>query len=88
MSTERKRLTGPVHGRIRQLRKARGLKLIDFAAKVGCHVSLASHWEQGWSRPAPKSLAKIAKVLRVTELELVRGEDAYKPYERLLKRAA
>lgn len=85
---ERKRLSGPIHGRIRALREGKGLSLTEFAEAVGVHISVASHWENQRSRPDLSRIQRIAKVLGVTELQLVSGEKAWKPYERLLRRAA
>jgi transcriptional regulator with XRE-family HTH domain len=86
--TPRKRLTGPIHDRLRQLIDDAGLNLTEFADKVGVHISVASHWVNGRSRPGLERLPKIARVLGVTELQLVRNEPAWAPYERLLKRTA
>lgn len=88
MSTPRKRLTGPVHGRIRRLRERAGLTLTEFADQCDVHISVACHWENGRSRPDLSRIPKIAQVLGVSELELVRGEKAWAPYERALRTAA
>lgn len=88
MTTTRKRLTGPIHERLRKLIDEAGLTETEFATKIGAKIWNVSHWVNGWGRPELSRLPKIAKVLKVTELELVRGEEAWAPYERLLRRAA
>lgn len=88
MTTARKRLTGPIHGRLRKLIDEAGLNETEFADRIGAKIWNVSHWVNGWGRPELWRLPKIAKVLGTTELELVRGEKVWAPYERLLKRAA
>lgn len=88
MTTTRKRLSGPFHDRLRKLIDAKGLSETKFAEKIGAKVWNVSHWVNGWGRPELARLPRIASVLGVTELELVRGEKAWAPYERLLRKAA
>ena len=61
------------------------MSLTAFAKKVDVHISVASHWENARSRPDMSRLPRIASVLGVSELMLVRGEPAWRPYERALK---
>lgn len=65
-----------------------GLNLTEFAERVDVHISVASHWENGRSRPDLSRLAKIADVLGVTQLQLVRGEKAWTVYQQALEAAA
>lgn len=88
MTAPRKRLTGPIHGRLKELIAARGFSETEFAEKIDAKIWNVSHWVNGWGRPELWRLPKIARVLKVSELELVRGEKAWAPYERLLKKAA
>lgn len=87
MST-RKRLDGPIHARIKRLRERLGLSLTEFAKRVGVHVSVACHWENGRTRPDLSRVPLIASVLKVSPLQLVRGEKAWAVYQQALEAAA
>lgn len=65
-----------------------GMSLTEFADKVGVHVSVACHWENGRSRPDLSRIPKIAEVLQVTPLQLVRGEKTWAVYQQALEAAA
>ena len=88
MTSPRKRLNGPIHGRLRKLVDKNGLSLTEFADKVGVHISVASHWVNGRARPDLSRLPKIARVLDVSVLDLVRGERAWSMYQQALEAAA
>lgn len=81
-------MTGPIHGRLKRMRETRGLNLTEFANQVGVHISVACHWENGRSRPDLSRLPRIAQVLDVPLLQLVRGEKAWAVYQQALEAAA
>lgn len=76
-SPKRRKLTGPIHGRIAELRKARELTQQDLAAKIGVDETAISHWENGVARPEPLKLPGLASTLGVTVDELIEGDADY-----------
>lgn len=84
-SSKRKKLTGPIHGRIAKLRGDRDLNqqaLADLVVEHDddldqLHFTTVSHWETGASLPPPELLPAIAKALKVSVDELIDGETAY-----------
>lgn len=57
--------------RIRELRKAAGIKQIDFAAELGISPSVASEWESGRYEPRLSQLPGIAAALGVGVFDLM-----------------
>lgn len=72
---KRRLLDGPIHGRIEELRKRRGLTQEQLADSVGVDKTAVSHWENRFSRPDIKHLSAVADALGVTVAELIRGEE-------------
>lgn len=60
-----------VGGRIRELRRARGLTLVQLAARTGLSHPFLSQLERGHTRPSMVSLDRIAKALGTTQVELI-----------------
>lgn len=52
--------------RIRELRKAAGLKQIELAARCGVSPALLNMWERGACRPTIDALPGLAAALGVT----------------------
>ena len=63
---KRRKLTGPLHDNIRNLREARGLSQFQLADKLGIEKSNVSHWETGFSRPDHDMLPALATALKTT----------------------
>lgn len=77
---ERRRLTGPIHGNIRELRERMNLSQSDLAEVLssllsealrdrfpdGIDKSNVSHWETGFSRPDHDLLPALAKALKTS----------------------
>jgi len=71
----------PIGARIREVRKARGLKGIELAALVGCNSSAVTRWEKGGGDsegrvPGSEWVAKLAAALGVNAHWLLTGEGA------------
>jgi transcriptional regulator with XRE-family HTH domain len=73
---KRRRLDGPIHGRIAELREARHLSQEELATAVGVDKTAVSHWENGVSRPDLSRLCAVASALGVSVDELISGEKA------------
>lgn len=73
----RKRLRGPIHARIENLRERAGLTQLDLADATGVHATAVSHWENGFSRPDISRLPAVALALGVSVSELIAGEKAF-----------
>ena len=56
--------------KVRVLRRQKKLRLVDLARMSGLSITTVWNLEQG-VRPAPSTLAKIAKALGVDEAELI-----------------
>lgn len=73
---ERRRLDGPIHGNIKDLRESLGMTQLQLAARMseilkrerprGVDKSNISHWENGFSRPDHDLLPALAKALKTT----------------------
>lgn len=59
-------------GRVRELRKERGLSQVELAAKVGIDRSYMGFLERGERNPSLEVIAKIAEALSVTPDELLK----------------
>lgn len=59
----RRRLSGPIHGRILELRKAKELTQEQLADALGIKKSAVSHWEKGIARPEISRIPALAEVL-------------------------
>jgi transcriptional regulator with XRE-family HTH domain len=58
---------------VRQLRRARGLTLVQLADLVGLSQPFLSQVERGQARPSMASLSRIARALGSSQVELVAG---------------
>lgn len=58
--------------RVRELRKERGLRQVELAAKVGIDRSYMGFLERGERNPSLEVIAKIAEALSVTPDELLK----------------
>lgn len=58
---------------IREWRKKRGLTQEKLAELANVHVNTLLRWEYGTREPKASELQKLAKVLNVTEAELLNG---------------
>lgn len=56
--------------RIKELRKARGMKQTDLAVLMGVSQSTVSEWDTEFTLPKTKLLPQLAKVFDVTISEL------------------
>jgi transcriptional regulator with XRE-family HTH domain len=54
-----------------KLRKERGLSQTAFAAALRTSQANVSQWENGHIQPRPNTITRIAKALKVREIELV-----------------
>ena len=63
--------------RLRELRKARGLSMVDFAKEIGTSKTVLSNIESDDSFPSFVRFAKMLKVLNVTAAEFFKGVDIY-----------
>ncbi|WP_194241568.1 helix-turn-helix domain-containing protein [Galbitalea soli] len=61
--------------RIRELRRARGLTLVQLAAQAELSHPFLSQLERGRARPSMTSLEKIARALGSSQLELLAVDD-------------
>lgn len=73
---KRRRLSGPIHGRIADLRVGEGMSQEELALKVGVTVTAVSHWENGIARPDVSRLPAVARALKVSVDALISGEKA------------
>lgn len=64
-----------IGGRIRQLRRERGLTLVRLAALTGLSHPFLSQLERGHARPSMVSLQRIADALGSTQVELIASGD-------------
>jgi transcriptional regulator with XRE-family HTH domain len=71
---KRRRLNGPIHGRIAELRESLGMTQVELAERVGVDKSAVWHWENGHARPDISRLSTVADALGVTVEELIDGE--------------
>jgi transcriptional regulator with XRE-family HTH domain len=62
--------------RIRRLRHARGLTLVQLAESAELSHPFLSQLERGLARPSIGSLEKIARALGSSQVELLAGDDA------------
>jgi mannose-6-phosphate isomerase-like protein (cupin superfamily) len=62
-------------GRIRQLRRSRGLTLVQLAAESELSHPFLSQLERGLARPSMGSLDRIARALGSSQLELMASDD-------------
>lgn len=72
----RRRLDGPIHGRILELREKKGLTQEELAEAIGVDKTAVSHWENGIARPDMSRLPAVAAALGVSVDALIRGEEA------------
>jgi len=72
---KRRRLDGPIHGRIAELRIAKKMSQEDLASAVGVGVTSVSHWENRIARPDISRLAAVADALGVSVEDLIEGEE-------------
>lgn len=63
--------------RLRELRKARGLSMVDFAKEIGTSKTVLSNIESDDSYPSFVRFAKMLKVLNVTAAKFFEGVDLY-----------
>jgi quercetin dioxygenase-like cupin family protein/DNA-binding transcriptional regulator YiaG len=71
-----------IGGRIRELRRARGLTLVQLAAAANLSHPFLSQLERGRARPSMISLEKIARALGSSQLELIASaEDDADPHQ-------
>jgi transcriptional regulator with XRE-family HTH domain len=64
-----------VGGRMRALRRAHGLTLIQVAERTGLSHSFLSQLERGHTRPSMVSLERIARALGTSQVELLAAGD-------------
>ncbi len=57
--------------RLKRLRLARGLTQKQLAIEAGCAWNLVYRWERGFNGAAPRTLMRVAGVLRVGAGQLV-----------------
>jgi len=74
-SKPRRRLTGPIHARIAELRKEKGLTQEALASQLGIDSTAVSHWEKGFSRPDQGRLIDVATALGISVEDLIEGEE-------------
>jgi len=72
---EAERYIKKIGNRIVQLRKEKGLKQIDLAAKLDLEDSALRRIEKGRTNPTIKTLFNIAKELGITVSELITVEE-------------
>jgi transcriptional regulator with XRE-family HTH domain len=65
-----------IGGRIRGLRHARGLTLVQLASASGLSHPFLSQLERGLARPSIGSLERIARALSSSQVELLTDDDA------------
>lgn len=59
---------------LKEMREREGLKQSDVAEYVGVTAQTYMKWENGKNEPKAGNLKKLAEILKVTEIELCRGE--------------
>ncbi|WP_236795629.1 helix-turn-helix domain-containing protein [Amycolatopsis sp. GM8] len=64
-----------VGNRIRQMRRSRGLTLVQLAGRTGLSHPFLSQVERGHARPSMVSLDRIAAALGTTQVELIAAGD-------------
>lgn len=55
---------------IRRLRESKGWTQAELAKRLGTHIHVVSHWEQGSRNPSATSRALLMKIFGVSEAEL------------------
>jgi transcriptional regulator with XRE-family HTH domain len=73
---KRRRLKGPIHGRIAELRGRMEMSQEELADACGVDKTAVSHWENGVARPDLSRLLAVADALGVSVGELIDGEEA------------
>jgi HTH-type transcriptional repressor of puuD len=73
---KRKRLTGPIHARIAELRESKKMSQEDLAIAVGVDATAVSHWENRIARPDLSRISAVADALGVSVEDLIDGEQA------------
>jgi transcriptional regulator with XRE-family HTH domain len=66
-------MTSVIGERIKSLRQERGITRSDLAFKVGVTVTAVWNWEERGGRPRQPVLARVARLLGVTEEDLQMG---------------
>gem|GEM_PF-211436 len=64
-----------IGGRIRELRRARGLTLVQLAGIAGLSHPFLSQLERGLARPSMVSLGRIAHALGTSQLEIIAAAE-------------
>ncbi|MEA5455775.1 XRE family transcriptional regulator [Sinomonas sp. JGH33] len=64
-----------IGGRIRQMRRSRGLTLVQLAERTGLSHPFLSQLERGHARPSMVSLDRIASALGTTQVQLIAAGD-------------
>lgn len=75
VTKKRRKLKGPIHGRIAKLREQKGWSQEQLADAVGVDKTSVSHWENKIARPDIRNLAAVADALGVTIEKLIDGEE-------------
>lgn len=73
----RRTASSPVHDRIAELRKGRGLTQEALADELGVKKAAVSHWETGQGRPEATKLPDLASLLGTTVDDLIAGDAEY-----------
>lgn len=60
---------------VKSRRRALGMTQLELAYALKVTPTTVSKWERGAAKPKFKILADLARVLRVTEQELVRSDE-------------
>ena len=71
--------------RIRQLRKTRGWRQVDFAEKLGVSKQCVANWENGGFLPSILTLMRLCEVFSVSTDHLL-GLDGHKRIDRAERR--
>lgn len=67
-----------IHEELLRLRRARRLKQVDMAVKIGVSPDTYRRWEWGKLQPRADQLVKLASVLGTTEERLLHPEEVAK----------
>jgi len=59
---------------LKEMRERQGLKQSEVAEYVGVTTQTYMKWENGKNEPKASNLRKLAEILKVTEVEICRGE--------------
>ena len=59
--------------RLKRLRKGAGFSQEELAFRVGVHLNTVSRWENGIDLPKTLKFKKLAKILHISEEELLHG---------------